>query len=381
MLRMKLQSDSLALQLGENRASPPGVSCLEDCLGAGSFSPFYEPLFRTVARSLDNANRPNTWQKTELVTMTKLTLGIDVSKQNLDVFDSHSKKHHQVPNTPQGIQDWMQNYADPQDIQVIIESTGIYQRLVHQKLEQAGFKVYIVNPYKARCFAKSAGFLAKTDKVDAKMLCHYGQKVECRLTPYASASQQELESLVHYKDILKQELQRLINQQEYGHVSSLVQTLIQKQIKDIKNHLKQIESRLNSLLDEDDDFKDKTEKLETVPGVGKGTISTLLCYLPELGSINRKELAALVGVAPLMCESGAMRGKAMIKGGRAHLRKALYMPVLSCIRCNQDLRKFYERLRQNGKPAKVALIAVMRKLIITLNVMIKTNSPWREKNA
>ena len=248
-------------------------------------------------------------------------------------------------------------------------------------LEQAGFKVCIVNPYKTRCFAKSAGFLAKTDKVDAKMLCHYGQKVDCRVTPYASSSQQELESLVHYRDILKQDLQRLINQQEYRHISTLVQTLLQKQIEAVKDQLKQIEKGINTLLDEDDNFKGKKGTLETVPGVGKGTISTLLCYLPKLGSINRKELAAFLGVAPFVCESGTMGGRAMIKGGRTHLRKALYMPVLSCIRCNQPLREFYQRLRQNGKPAKVALIAVMRKLIIILNVMIKTNSLWREKNA
>ncbi len=313
--------------------------------------------------------------------MTILTLGIDVSKQNLDVFDSVSQRHHKVPNTLKGLQQLIELYVDLQDKHAIIESTGIYQRLAHQHLEKAGFKVCIVNPYKTRCFAKSAGFLAKTDKVDAKMLCVYGQKVDCRVTPYASVSQQELESLVHYKEILQQQLQGLINQQEYGHVSSLVQTLIDKQIEELEGRLKQLENHISTLLDEDDDFKSKKEKLETVPGVGKGTISMLLCYLPELGTINRKQLAALVGVAPLVCESGAMRGKAMIKGGRANIRKALYMPVLSCIRCNPPLMDFYQRLRQNGKPAKVALVAVMRKLIITLNVMIKTNSTWRQKNA
>jgi transposase len=313
--------------------------------------------------------------------MTTLTLGIDVSKQNLDVFDSHFQKHQRLKNTGEDMDQLINLYASFQDKQAIIESTGVYQRLIHQKLEEAGFRVCIVNPYKTRCFAKSAGFLAKTDKVDSKMLCVYGQKVDCRVTPYASSAQQELESLVHYKQILKDELIRLRNQQEVGHASPLVQTLIEQQTKEFQSHLAQIEKQIETVLETDDNFRHQCEKLETVPGVGKGTIATLLCSLPELGTINRKQLAALVGVAPLAVESGTLRGKAMIKGGRAHLRKALYMPVLSCIRCNQPLKMFYDRLRQKGKPPKVALIAVMRKLILTLNVIIKTNSSWKQKNA
>lgn len=313
--------------------------------------------------------------------MTTIILGIDVSKRNLDVFDSHFQKHIQFFNTTEGIEKLIQRYPSFQDKKVIIESTGSYQRLIHQKLEQAGVAVSIVNPYKTRCFAKAAGFLAKTDKVDAKMLCIYGEKVECRITPYASSAQQELESLVHYKNLLQEQLKRLINQQEHDHPSSLVKSLIIKQMKDLKNQLKQIEKRINELLDEDKDFKNKKEILKTVPGVGIGTIAALLCHLPELGMINRKQVAALVGVAPLNCESGTFRGKAMINGGRSQLRKSLYMPILSCIQFNPLLRSFYQRLIQKGKPPKVALIAVMRKLILILSVMIKTNSSWREKNA
>lgn len=312
--------------------------------------------------------------------MTAIILGIDVSKQNLDVFDNYFQKHIQFSNTTEGIEKLIQHYSDFGNKKAVIESTGVYQRLVHQKLEREGFAVSIVNPYKTRCFAKSAGFLAKTDKVDAKMLCTYGQKVECRVTPCSSSSQQELESLVHYKNILKEELKRLINQQEYDHSSSLVKTLIIKQIDDLKNQLKQIEKRINELLDEDKNFKNKKETLQTVPGVGIGTIASLLCYLPELGIANRKQVAALVGVAPINCESGSFRGRAMISGGRAQLRKSLYMPILACIRVNAPLRNFYQHLIQKGKPSKVALIAVMRKLILILSVMIKTNSPWREKN-
>ena len=180
--------------------------------------------------------------------MASITLGIDVSKQNLDVFDNHFQTHKIFKNTPEGIQDLIQQYAAFQDKKAILESTGVYQRLPHQKLEQAGFKVCIVNPYKTRCFAKSAGFLAKTDKVDAKMLSSYGQLVACRVTPYASTAQQELESLVHYKDVLSQERARQVNQKEYGHVSSLVQTLIDTKIENLDQQIKQIEQRIHELV-------------------------------------------------------------------------------------------------------------------------------------
>jgi transposase len=309
-----------------------------------------------------------------------ITVGIDVSKHNLDVFDNHFQKHNKFSNTLEGIAELIKKYNSLDCKQVIIESTGIYQRLLHQKLEEAGFKVCIVNPYKARCFAKSAGFLVKTDKVDSKMLCAYGEKVDCRSTSYPPVLRQELESLVQYKNALQEGIKRQINQQEYGHVSELVQTLIKEKIAYSKEQIRQIEKRIKELLEEDD-FKNKKKCLGSVPGVGFGTIAALLCYLPELGTVNRKNIAALVGVAPLACESGTFKGKSSIRGGRATLRKTLYMPVLTCIRINPPLRTFYQRLRQKGKAAKVALTAVMRKLLLILNVMIKTNSSWTQKNS
>lgn len=136
-----------------------------------------------------------------------------------------------------------------------------------------------------------------------------------------------------------------------------------------------------TLIISDDDFRKKKDTLESVPGIGMGTIATLLCYLPELGQANRKQIAALVGVAPMVCDSGQFRGRAMIKGGRGHVRKALYMPILACIRFNPILITFYQRLRSQGKPAKVALVACMRKLLTILNLMLKNNQPWKEKNA
>ena len=162
-----------------------------------------------------------------------IILGVDVSKQNLDVFDNHFQKHSIFSNTHEGIQKLIKTYQEYKLKKVIIESTGVYQRLVHKTLEQAGFEVCIVNPYKSRCFAKSAGFLAKTDKVDAKMLSAYGQTLEIKSTPYPSQHKEELKSLVVYKNRLEEEKQRQINQLEYNHASSFIQNLIKQRL----NHL------------------------------------------------------------------------------------------------------------------------------------------------
>ncbi len=315
-----------------------------------------------------------------------ITFGIDVCKATLDVFTSKDKKHRQFPNTQEGIEELIKAYQSEEEKRVIIESTGVYQRLVHQLLSQAGFKVSLVNPFKSRNFARSGNFFAKTDKVDAKMLCAYGrsfsdQGIPLRESPYPSKQQEELDSLISYRNTLVEEKKRQQNQIEYDHPSAFIRTLIDKRIKDLENDLQKIQQKIEELIESDDDFRSKKETLESVPGVGFGTVATLLCYLPELGKANRKEIAALVGVAPRNCESGAFRGRAMISGGRAHVRKALYMPILTCIRNNSVIKTLYDRLKKEGKPSKVALIACMRKLLIILNVMLKHNEPWRKKNA
>ena len=310
-----------------------------------------------------------------------ITLGIDVSKQKLDVFDSKEQKHRLFSNNLAGIEKIIQSYQSVEPIQAIIESTGVYQCLVHKMLAQAGFNVCLVNPFKSRCFAKSAGFLAKTDKVDAKMLMVYGQTLNLRITSYPSSNQEELENLVSYKNVLEEERKRQRNHLEKDHASCFIRTMITDHIKKIEQDIKNIQRKIEQLINSDHDFRHKKDMLESVPGVGMRTIATLLCYLPELGQANRKQIAALVGVAPMLCDSGQFRGRAMIKGGRSHVRKALYMPILTCIRSNPILMSFYKHLRNQGKPAKVALVACMRKLLTILNLMIKNNQPWREKNA
>lgn len=306
-------------------------------------------------------------------------LGIDVSKAYLDCFDSLSMRSKRFPNTPKGVQELVTFYESRNIKEAIIEATSIYHRLVHKNLEETKVSVRLVNPYKARCFAKSAGFLAKTDKVDAKMLCHYGEKVECQLTPYPSSQQEELESLLHYKKALEEELHRQINQQEYAHCSWHVQEILKRRIDQLKKDIKILNNLIGELIKTHETFRQKRECLETVPGIADKTIACLLCYLPELGSLNRKQIASLAGLAPYACDSGQLRGKAMIKGGRPSVRSALYMPILVCISVNPLIRQFYQRLRGQGKAAKVALTACMRKLLTILNSMVKHLQPWNPK--
>lgn len=312
--------------------------------------------------------------------MTRI-LGIDISKKKLDVYDSKEQKHRLFPNTQAGIEKIIQTYQSLEPVKAIIESTGIYQRLVHKMLEQAGFNVFLVNPFKSRCFAKSAGFLTKTDKVDAQMLTAYGQTISMTPTSYPSPKQEELESLVSYKNVLEEERNRQRNQSEQDYASCVIRTMIRDRLKKLEQDIKDIQKHIDQLINSDDDFRHKKDILESVPGIGIGTIAALLCYLPELGQANRKQIAALVGVAPMLCDSGQFRGRAMIKGGRSNVRKALYMPILVCIRFNPTLITFYQRLRGQGKPAKVALVACMRKLLTILNLMLKNNQPWKQKCA
>lgn len=305
-----------------------------------------------------------------------VVIGIDVAKNWLDVYDSLKKKHLRFTNTVQGIQELASSYSECKVIKVIMESTGVYQRLAHNLLEEKGYQVCVTNPLKTRNFAKSAGFLAKTDKVDAKMLCEYGQKFDLQITPTRLKNHRELESLMAYRNALQKEVQRHVNHLEYQHCSEFVQQLIDERAKRLKEDIKALDKEIKSLIDNDEKLKESFNIMTSVPGIGPQAAALILCELPELGRINRKKIAALCGVAPLTCQSGLFRGKAMIQGGRKILRNGLFMPTLTARTYNPTIKKFYEHLKQQGKPTKVALIACMRKLLLILNHLIKTKQIW-----
>lgn len=309
--------------------------------------------------------------------MNYTIIGIDISKKSLDVYSLNSRNYHVFTNNEEGIKALLEYYHDSSPKKAIVESTGPYQRLLHRELEKAGWIVSVVNPYKARCFAKSAGFLAKTDKVDSRMLALYGEKLLPEPTLYPSSFQVELESLVHYRATLVEELKRQRNQLEDKPAALLVASMIDTTIQRLKENIRQLDRQIEKTIKSNEASQTRQELLKTVPGIGLQTIAALQCYLPELGTLNRKQIASLGGVAPFLCDSGQFRGRAMIKGGRAKVCKALYMPILTCINFNPPMKAFYRRLRDRGKPAKVALTACMRKLLTTLNTMVKTKTAWR----
>lgn len=307
-----------------------------------------------------------------------LIIGIDVSKHALDVYDSTQQKHLRFANSNEGIQALISAYSNYETIKVVMESTGVYQRFAHKTLEMAGYQVCVVNPLKTRNFAKSAGFLAKTDKVDSRMLCMYGQKFDLLPTPLRPENHRELESLMSYRSALQEEFQRHTNYLEYQHCSEIVCKLINERMEKLKADIKNLDKRIKDLIKGADDLRKTFEIITSVPGIGIQAAALLLCELPELGHINRKKIAAICGVAPFTCQSGLFRGKSKIQGGRKFLRNGLFMPTLTARSYNPTIKRFYEHLKKQGKPTKVALIACMHKLIKILNYLVKTNQMWRD---
>ncbi len=305
-------------------------------------------------------------------------IGIDVSKHSLDVYDSTQQKHLCFANTNEGIQSLISVYSNYENIKVIMESTGVYQRLAHKTLEMEGYQVCVVNPLKTRNFAKSAGFLAKTDKVDSRMLCMYGQKFDLRTTPLRSENHRELESLISYRSALQGELKRHTNYLEYQHCSELVCKLMDEHKAKLKADIKNLDKQIKELINGADNLRKAFEIITSIPGIGTQAAALLLCELPELGHSNRKKIAAICGVAPFTCQSGLFRGKSTIHGGRKFLRNGLFMPTLTARSYNPTIKRFYEHLKKQGKPTKVALIAYMHKLINILNYLVKTNQMWRD---
>jgi transposase len=262
---------------------------------------------------------------------------------------------------------------------VVLESTGGYERQALFALQDAGLPVALVNPRQVRDFAKGIGQLAKTDRIDAEVLALFAKLVAPAPTEKASEKQRELEALVTRRVQLVGLLVAEENRSGQTHDPFVARTL-KRVIATLGRERKKIEDRIVKLLESDDSWKAKLELLKSTPGVGPATAATLLSELPELGSLNRQQIAALVGVAPYP-RSGTMRGKRCIRGGRCSVRSGLYMAALTARRCNPVIQAFADRLAAKGKPFKALLVACIRKLLVILNAMVKTNTPWRETAA
>jgi transposase len=308
---------------------------------------------------------------------SSLFIGIDVSKTWLDIALSDGRAVERVKNAEAEVAAFVDRIVTEKPQLVVMEASGGYERLVLDALRGAGVPAVAVNPRQVRDFAKAMGRLAKTDRLDAQVLCDFAERVRPVVRDARDPRSVELSELVSRR----RQLVEMITAE--GHRTKQLprnRTTIRDSIKEViaalRVQLRRVDKELDTLAQKDDDSAADIALMTSVPAIGRVTALTLRAALPELGKATRKELAALVGVAPLARDSGTMRGRRSCWGGRANVRAVLYMAAMVAARCNPVFRAFYARLRANGKLPKVALVAVMRKLLTTLNAIMKTRKPW-----
>jgi transposase len=309
----------------------------------------------------------------------EIFVGIDISKAWLDIAVHEREETFRASNEEVGIAGLVKRLKKMKASLIVLEPTGGFEMLVVAELSHAGLPVAVVNAKRVRDFARATGQIAKTDKLDAKVLAHFAAAVRPAVRSLRTEQEEQLTALMTRRrqviDMLTVEKNRLV-------------TVRAKMRSDIEAHIQWLSSNLKELDEEIEEFvkglpvwKEKDALLQSVPGVGRVTSATLLSMLPELGLLNRQEIAALVGVAPVNKDSGKKRGRRRVYGGRGDVRSVLYMAALSAKKFNPVIRKFYERLIQHGKEKKVALTACMRKLLVILNAMMHSNQPWRAQPA
>ena len=308
-------------------------------------------------------------------------VGIDVSKAQLDVAVRPTGKRWVLPYDETGIEGLIPQIVDLEPALVLLEATGSLELPLVAALAAAALPVVVVNPRQVRDFAKATGTLAKTDALDAGVLAHFADAVRPEVRPLQDAATQVLNSLTARRHqvmtMLVSEKNRLGTAS--GAVSPrAVSPRIEAHIAWLEQELSDLDQGLRQTLRRSPVWREKDDLLRTVPGVGPQLSLTLLAHLPELGTLDRKQIAALFGVAPYNRDSGTRRGKRAVWGGRSRVRAVLYMGALVASRHNPAIRDFYQRLLAAGKPKKVALIASMRKLLVTLNAMLKHGYPWRD---
>jgi transposase len=301
-------------------------------------------------------------------TMTTIYVGLDIAKLNLQLH--LAGRFHDLPNTSLGHRRLLKLLAKTPGVHLVCEATGGYERDLVATLHQAALPVSVLNPARVRYFARAQGQRAKTDPIDAKVLTDYGQALQPKPTPARSQSQQQLTELVRRR---KQLLELLVAQRQQAGQLSLASLRRQAQrlVRHLEAALEQIQEQLKKLREQASALDQRVQTLQTITGVGTTTALAVLAEMPELGTLNRRQAAALAGLAPHPRESGQWQGRRHIGGGRSALRAALYMSALVASRSNPILKEFYRRLRSRGKPAKVALTAIMRKLVVLMNHLLK----------
>jgi len=303
--------------------------------------------------------------------------GIDVSSQSLDLADFPASLAETFSNDPNGIARIVEHLRERPVARIVVEATGGYEVPLVLALHEARLPVVLVNPRQVRDYARALGILAKTDRIDAKVLARFAHDVQPPIREFPDENGRKLDALVSRRRQLLDLRTAELNRRHQANLPE-IQRSIDSVVELLDRQLAEIDEQLARAIQASDTWRIKDQILQSVKGVGPATSHALLAELPELGRLNRREIASLVGVAPFNCDSGRLRKPRCIRGGRASVRSALYMAAFNAVRCNPQLRSFYERLRQAGKTFKVAITACMRKLLTTLNAILRDLTPWRD---
>lgn len=300
-------------------------------------------------------------------------IGVDVSKHFLDVAGP-GLSHRRIDNTARAVAAFARQLAGLPQVHLVCEATGHYTRLLSRELARRQVAFSRVNPRQVRAFARASGQLAKTDRIDAAQIVRFAEAMTPSLTPPPGPEQEKLKDLILRRrqlvDMLSMEKQRM------DHPDAALRASLERHQAFLRAEIADLEKAIAGEIACSPDLSHRADLLRTIPGIGATTAAVLVAALPELGQTGKKQIAALAGVAPVNRDSGSKRGHAHIGGGRKDVRCSLYMAALAAIRCNPPVRDFYKRLRNDGKPAKVAIVAAMHKLLITANAVLQKNSKW-----
>jgi transposase len=302
-------------------------------------------------------------------------VGIDVSKRWLDVAVHGEAEVVRVSNDVQGITTLIERMKVVQPEEIVFEATGGYERSAVKALQEAGFRVAVVNPTRVRRFAQALGIMAKTDKIDAKVIAHFAFAVQPGVKSSRTPLEERLAACVERRRQLIVDL--VAEKNRLSSCPDCVRDGIQEHIDWIAKHIEELDEEIKECIRQKPEWQARAELLMSAPGVGEVTATTMVAELPEMGQLDGREISALVGVAPFNKDSGPKKGRRRIYGGRAGVRRTLCMAALSATRCNPVIKAFYESLLARGKEKMVALTACMRKLLVILNAMVKKGAAWQ----
>jgi transposase len=306
----------------------------------------------------------------------KTWVGIDLAKKSFDVAGLAGRSVGSLPNTSDGHQQLIKHLPAPGTCLIVVESTGGYERALVAALAMAGHLVAVVNPRQVRDFARSQGILAKTDRLDARVIARFAEVTQ-PLPQVYEQDRAHLQALIARRRQLVEHRAAELNRRQQASFRDVAKS-VQQSIDAASKDILRLDKKILALVQSHDDWRERFERAQTVPGVGETIAAAIVSELPELGQLNRHQIASLVGLAPMNRDSGQYRGQRHIQGGRGGIRQLLYMGAFSGIRCNPVIKRTYRRLRAKGKIFKVAITACMRKLLVILNTMFRNRTNWGE---